>query len=159
MTIIDPSTALGQCRLRCADFGDIPYLPDSVYLQALADNSNNVAASSKICATFILGTLAFKTHRKIGLSLECWGGEAFTAYKEFLILTITNPAFMDISPLPVSSVESNGVNPLVDFQNNWNRNFFNSTSGQELAANADISPNSGDRTGTLGDSSGWSLNV
>lgn len=156
MAVIDPTTALGQCRLRCADFGDIAYLPDNVYLQTLSDNGQNVATSARICATYILGTLAFKTHRKMGLSLEVWGGEAFTAYKEFLLLTVTNPNFADYSPLPLQSLAPDSRNKLVDFINDFNNNYYHGTQSQEMALTADVGPNDGSRYGPLGSSAqGW----
>lgn len=157
--MIDPTTNLGKVRLRVADFGDIPYLPDSVYNQALEDNNQNIAAASKICATYILGTLAFKTHRKMGLQLEVWGGEAFTAYKEFLLLTVTNPNFVDYSPLPLQSLAPDNQNALATFVSDFNRNYYNGTQSQEMALNADIGPNDGSRYGPLGSDStltkGW----
>jgi len=151
MAAIDPTTNLGKVRLRVADFGDIPYLPDNVYTQTLADNDQNIAASARICATYILGTLAFKTHRKIGLSLEIWAGEAFTAYKEFLLLTVTNPNFADYSPLPLQSLAPDSRNKLVDFINDFNNNYYSGTQSQAMALSADVGPNDGSRYGPLGD--------
>ena len=150
---IDPTTALGKCRLRCADFGDIPYLPDNVYLQTLTDNNQNIPVSSKICATYILGTLAFKTHRKMGLQLEIWGAEAFQNYKDFLVLTVTNPNFADYSPLPLQSLSPDDQNALTSFISDFNRNYYNGTQSQEMALDADIGPNDGSRYGPFGTSS------
>lgn len=153
---VDPSTALGQCRLRTADFGDMPYLPDSVYLQALSDNNQNVVTASKICATYILGQLAFKTHRKMGLQLEVWGAEAFQNYKEFLLLTVTNPSFADYSPIPLQSLSEGDQNALANFISDWNRNYYNGTQSQDMALTADIGPNDGGRYGPLGSTTaGW----
>lgn len=140
MTIIDPSTDLGKLRLRCADFGDIVFLPDSVYLQTLADNNNNVATSARICATYILGTLAFKTHRKMGLSLEVWAGEAFEQYRDFLLLTVTNPNFMDVKPLPYSA-SGTALHPIQQFAKDWNLGRVGLTQDQQL--NLDAVGNSG----------------
>ena len=143
MATIDPSTNLGKLRLRCADFGDIPYLPDSVYTQTLLDNNNSLPVSAKICATYILGTLAFKTHRKIGLQLEVWGAEAFTAYKQYLVLIVTNPNFMDISPIPYN-VNGTALHPLMQFSKDWNLNYAQITQSQQLSWDAIGSPSSSD---------------
>ena len=142
--IIDPTTSLGKVRLRIADVGDLPYLSDSVIQSTLDDNGNNVMNAAKTCAMYILGMLAHKTHRKLA-QLEVWGSEAFTAYKEFLMLAHTNPAFMDFSPVPYSS--SAEFSPILDFQKSWNKNFTNGTEAQQLAFNADLSPNDGTRLG------------
>lgn len=144
--IIDPTTDLGKLRLRVADFGDISYLPDSVYLQTLQDTDNNLLASTKTCAMYILGMLSFKTHRKMGLSLEVWSGEAFEQYKQFLLLTITNPAFIDVYPIPYMS-SGDGSNPIPDFISDWERNYYNGTESQALAESAERSPNLGGRFG------------
>lgn len=145
MTIIDPSTPLGMLRLRCADYGDLPFLPDSVYLQTLADNGDNLPASAKICATYILGMLSFKVHRKMGLQLEVWNNTQYTNYRDYLLLTATNPAFMSSSPIPYAATAD--FSPIADFQANWNRTYFNGTESQALARLADISPNDNSRTG------------
>ena len=142
MATIDPSTDLGRLRLRCADFSDLPYLNDATYLQTLADNDNNLARSAKICATYILGMLSHKTHRSMGLQLQVWGNQAFEQYKQYLLLTIKDPAFMDISPIPYSA-SGTEVNPLIDFQKSWNRCYYTGTQSQALANDADISPNDG----------------
>lgn len=165
MTVIDPTTNLGRLRLRCADFSSIPYLPDSVYLQTLVDQGNDLPRTAKICATYILGMLAFKTHRKMGLQLEVWGREAFESYKEYLLMLVSNPAFMDVSPIAAVSLVSGQRNVLADFVSDWNQNYYYGTQSQSLALNSDISPNDGSREGPLGSlstlaggaysSSGW----
>jgi len=149
MPVIDPSTDVGRLRLRVADFGDIPYLPDSVYVQTLVDNGNNLPAAAKTIAMYILGMLAHKTHRRMA-QLEVYGEQAFKAYKEFLIMTHSNPAFMDFSPVPYSSNAE--FSPILDFQKSWNANFTNGTEAQQLAFHGDISPNDNTRLGvhTLG---------
>lgn len=156
MAVIDPSTNVGKLRLRCADYSDLPYLPDIVYSQTLSDNDNNIPRSAKICATYILGMLAHKTHRSMGLQLQVWGNQAFEQYKQYLLLTIKDPSFMDISPIPYSA-SGTEVNPLIDFQKSWNRNYYNGTQSQQLALDADISPNDGSRTGATTTASGWQL--
>jgi hypothetical protein len=128
-------------RLRCADHSDLPYLPDSVYAQTLADNDNNLARSAKICATYILGMLAHKaTHRKMGLQLEVWGRDAFESYKSFLLLTVVNPNFMDLSPIPYSA-SGTALNPIQQFAKDWNLNRVGLTQDQQL--NLDAVGNSG----------------
>lgn len=142
--IIDPTTSLGKIRLRIADVGDLPYLSDSVIQSTLDDNAGNLKVAAKVCAMYVLGMLSHKTHRKMA-QMEVWGSEAFESYKTFLMLAHTNPAFMDFSPVPYSS--SAEFSPILDFQANWNANFTNGTEAQQLAFNADISPNDGTRTG------------
>lgn len=141
--IIDATTNLGKIRLRIADTGDLCYLSDSVITSTLADNGNNLNATAKTCAMYILGMLAHKTHRRMA-QLEVWGAEAFKAYKEFLLLAYTRPEFMDFSPVPYSSTEE--FSPILDFQRNWNKGFYNGTESQALAVSADISPNNNTRT-------------
>ena len=143
MATIDPSTNLGKLRLRCADYGDLPYLPDSVYTQTLTDNNNSLPTSAKICATYILGMLSFKTHRKIGLQLENWSGEAFTQYKSYLLLITTNPNFMDISPIPYN-VNGDALHPLIQFSKDWNLNYAQITQSQQMKWDALGSPSSSD---------------
>lgn len=142
--IIDPSTDVGRLRLRVADTNDLPMLSDAVYAQTLEDNGNNLPQAAKACAMYILGMLAHKTHRKLA-QLEVYGEQSFIAYKSFLMMCYTNPAFMDFSPVPYSS--SAEFSPILDFQKSWNRNFTNGTEGQQLAFTGDMSPNDGSRTG------------
>lgn len=146
MAVIDPTTNLGKIRLRIADVGDLPYLSDSVITTTLADNADNLNTTARTCALYILGMLAHKTHRKMA-QLEVWGAESFTAYKEFLMLTATNPAFMNFSPVPYSSTAD--FSPILDFQANWNKGFVQ-TEAQQLAFDADLSPNDNTRTGIYG---------
>ena len=145
--IIDPTQPLGKVRLRIADVGDLPYLSDDVISSTLADNDDNVLQAAKVCSMYILGMLAHKTHRKMA-QLEVWGAEAFTAYKEFLMLAATNPAFMDFSPVPYSSAAE--FSPILDFQRNWNANFSNGTEAQQLAFTGDLNPIGNTRTGLAG---------
>lgn len=148
--MIDFSTDVGKLRLRVSDLSDIPFLPDSVYLQTLTDTDNNLPLSAKTCATYILGMLAFKTHRRMSLQLEVWGGEAFSQYKEFLLLTVKDPSFFDITPLPISSLTEGNRNILAEFVSDWSRNYYSGTQSQSMALTADISPNDGSREGPLG---------
>lgn len=155
MTIIDPTTNLGKLRLRVADYSDLPFLPDSVYTATLADTNDNLPRAAKIVASYILGIMSQKTHRRLS-SLEVWGAEAFKNYKEFLLLTFTNPHFMDIAPVPYFG----GVNEkhqLVEFVESWNKNFYNGNEKQQSAFSASVSPNDGSLYGPTGSLSGWTL--
>ncbi len=153
MTTIDASTDIGKLRLRVADYSDIPFLPDSVYTQTLSDNSSNLPQCAIILATYILGMLAFKTHRKMGLQLEVWGKEAFDSYKEFLLLTITNPAIMNVALVPISTASD--FNTLIQFQSDWQKNYFSGDQSQQLASDALASPNQGGLYGPTLDSRRW----
>lgn len=150
--VIDPTTNIGRMRLRVGDCSDLPYFQDAVYQSTLADNDNNVVRASGVMAKYILATLSFQTQRQMGLQLHVWGAEAFKNYKEFLILTTTNPAFMDLSPMPYSA-SGTEKHPLVNFQETWNKAFYAGTDTQQLNFVADLSPNDGGRYGTaiLGD--------
>lgn len=141
---LDPTSNIGKVRLRVADYSDLPLFPDAVYQSVLDEKEGNLAATAKVMATYILGLLSQKTHRKLN-QLEVWGAEAFSNYREFLLLTVKDPAFMDISPIPYSS--TGDFNPILDFQANWNANFTAGTEAQQLAFNADQSPNDNSRTG------------
>lgn len=145
--IIDPTTSLGKVRLRIADVGDLSYLSDNVIQTTLNECGNNVVQASKVCAMYVLGMLSHKTHRKLA-QLEVWGSEAFTAYKEFLMLAYTRPEFMDFSPVPYSKALE--FSPILDFQKNWNSNFSQGTEAQQLAFTADLSPNDNTRLGVTG---------
>ncbi len=149
MAVLDPSTDIGRIRLRVGDYSDLEYLPDEVYQSTLDDNAGNLVASASRIAMYILGILSHQTHRKMGLQLEVWGAEAFKNYKEFLILTVSNPAFMQYSPQPYG-VSGTTVHPLIQFQNDWNKNYMNGTDSQNLAFTAALSPNDGSKFGPYG---------
>lgn len=140
---LDPTTNIGKVRLRVGDYTDTPHLPDSVYQSVLNEKANNLPASAKVIAQYILGMLAMKTHRKLA-QLEVWGAEAFKNYKEFLILTIQDPVFMNCSPIPYSPAAE--FNPILQFQADWNKNFTAGTESQQMSINADMSPNANTRT-------------
>ena len=154
MAVIDPTTNIGKLRLRVADYSDLPYLPDTVYQSTLDDNDGNLTRSATVVATYILGMLSLKTHRKLQ-QLEVWGSEAYKNYRDFLLLTVTNPAFMNISPIPYSA-SGTALHPLLQFASDWNKG-FPTTQSQQLAHDASISINDGSLYGVLGngDSSGW----
>lgn len=158
MALIDPTTDIGKVRLRVADYSDLPYLPDAVYTSEITIAKGNLTKASKQCALYILGMLAHKVHRKMGLQLEVFGGEAFAQYKAFLLLTVKDPAFMNIDAfIPYGSTNA-AYNPIVQFQKDWNRNYFSGTQSQKLAIDADISPNDGSRYGPYSSNlPGWTL--
>lgn len=150
--IIDPTTDVGRLRMRVADVGDISYFPDNVYVSVLADNNGNLPRAAKAIACFILGILSQRVHKKLA-QIEIFGAEAATAYKEFLLLTFTNPNFMDFSPLPYSA--SLAFQPILQFQSDWNKSFANGTEAQQLAFQSTLSPNINDLYGPQGTNQGW----
>lgn len=150
--IIDPTTDVGRLRMRVADVGDISYFPDNVYVSVLADNNGNLPRAAKAIACFILGILSQRVHKKLA-QIEIFGAEAATAYKEFLLLTFTNPNFMDFSPLPYS--KSLEFSPILQFQADWNKNFSQGTEAQQFAVLGTISPNEGDLYGPISSTQGW----
>lgn len=143
--ILDPTSPIGTMRLRVADYSDLPLFPDSVYAAVLEQNENNIPNASKVMAGYILGSLAHKTHRKLSM-LEVWGAEAFTNYKAFLLLTLKDPTFMDITVTPYGATDDT-ENPLVQFVSDWNKNYYNGTQSQSLAVSALYSPNDGSTYG------------
>ncbi len=154
--VIDYSTPEGKLRMRLGDTSDLPYLSSSVYTAVYEESSENLNRAVIICGQMILAQLSYKTHRKMGLQLEVWGAEAFKNYKEFLILTVSNPAFMPVTLLPYSTTQE--FNPIIQFASDWNKNYCNGTESQQLAVNALNSPNDGSLYGPLGGSStGWQL--
>lgn len=158
MTIIDPSTNEGKLRLAVADWSDIPILPSSVYQQVLLDNDNDLVKSTKTLGSYILGIFSQKTHRKLGLQLEVWGGEQFDQYKKYLLLILKDPAFglAMASPLPYATTSD--FSPIPQFIADFRRNFSNGDESQQLATDASISPNLGDLYGPTGAAdTGWQL--
>ncbi len=149
---LDPTTDIGKVRLRVGDYTDTPIFPDSVYQSTLDDNNNNLPRSAKEIAQYILGVLSQKTHRKL-VQLEVWGAEAFKSYKEFLLLTVKDPMFMDCSPIPYSPVLE--YSPIMQFQSDWNKNYTRGTESQQLAVDAANSPNDGSLYGPISDLEGW----
>jgi hypothetical protein len=63
--MINYNSDVGRLRLRVADIGDLPFLPDEVYEQTLADNDGNLTRTAKDIACMILGILSLKGHRKL----------------------------------------------------------------------------------------------
>lgn len=141
MTIIDYSTPEGKLRMRLGDTSDLPFLPSSVYNAVYAERGNNLLQATIALGSMILGQLAFQTDRKMGLQLQVWSSQAFAAYKEFLILTVKDPAFMDMSPIPVN-VQGTDLHPLIEFQKDWNLNYAQITQSQQMKWDAIGSPSS-----------------
>lgn len=142
---LDPTSNIGKIRLRVADYSDLPIFPDSVYQSVLDENTNNLTKSAMVMAQYILGVLSQKTHRKLN-QIEIWGAESFKNYKDFLILTVKDPAFMSYSPIPYGATSIDN-NPLIQFTQDWNKNFYQGTESQQLAVNALYSPNDGSTYG------------
>lgn len=132
---IDISTNVGKVRLRVGDISDIPYLPDSVYTQTLVDTSDNLAQASVICAKYILAQLAFSGHEKM-VQLEVWGNDAFRQYKEFLLMTVKDPSFNEVNPIPYVSESVEDKNALVQFIEDWNANYCPWTQSEQLNIDA-----------------------
>ncbi len=148
--VIDYSTPEGKLRMRLGDTSDIPIIPSSVYTSVYADNDNDLMRSVIAIGSMILGQLSFRTDRRMGLQLQVWGSQAFSNYRDFLLLTVTNPAFMSFSPIALQSLTSDNRNVLSEFVKDWNNNFYSGTQSQSMALNADIGPNNGSRYGPLG---------
>jgi hypothetical protein len=90
MALPDPTTPLGQLRYAVGDTGDIQYLPDAVYQQVLSQNNNNVLASVKTIAFYILAILSQQMREKAG-AIEVWGSDAAKNYMAFLNMIIKDP--------------------------------------------------------------------
>jgi hypothetical protein len=116
---IDPTTQVGKVRLRIGDISDLPLLPDSVYEGAISDASGNLPEAAKVCATYILAMLTFRTHKKL-VQMEIWDDNVYTNYKDFLLSTISNPALMSYTAMPVLIGTDVETNPLKQFTEDWN---------------------------------------
>lgn len=161
MTIIDPNSQIGMIRLRIADWSDLPILSDTVIQSAIDQNSGNIPQASKLCAQYILGSLTSSTYRKMGLGLEVNGQEWYKNYKDFLLLTVKDPAFMQSSaPVPFGG---STVTPesYAQFQSDWKKLYYRGSEDQQNAFGATISPNDGSLLGNFGvsinPSYGWQL--
>lgn len=143
--------------MRLGDVSDLPFLPDSLYDAVYAEQDSNLNRAVVACGQMILAQLAFKTHRRMSVQAEVWGKEAFDSYKTFLLMTIKDPSFMNIAPLPYSG-SGTDLHPLVQFQQDWNQNYYRGTQSQQLAVDASISPNDGSLYGPLGSAgAGWDI--
>ena len=139
MAVIDITTDLGKLRYRLVDFLDLPILPDSVYTQTLADTknangTNNLRAATILCGNYILASLSFSTHQKMGV-LECYGNQAFTQFKEYVLMVVTNPAFNSISPIPYSA-STGGVVPMLRFQEDFAKNYSSTSQSDDMHVTA-----------------------
>ena len=138
--VIDPTSPVGQVRLRVADYSDLPLFPDNVYLATLADVNGNVVKASVRMAQYILGMLTSQTHQKLA-QIEVFGAEWYANYKDFLKTTILNPNFMDIFPTPYVAQVKNEFGqvvelPLVQFQRDWQNNYITTTQTQDMRLTA-----------------------
>jgi hypothetical protein len=122
MAVLDPTTPLGKVRLRVGDWHDLTILPDVVVQSALDDSNQNIPQAATLCAQYILATLTSNTHKKM-YGMETWSGEQFDNYVKFLEMTILNPNFMPIAPVPYVNVDPNNPHPFIEFINDWNSNY------------------------------------
>jgi hypothetical protein len=119
--MIDFSTDVGKVRLRCADIADLPFLPDEVYVNAISENNGNLPSAAQLCAQYLLGMFAVGASHKKMVQLEIWNKERFDAYRQFLLDTISNPALMSFTALPVVVTGDNtAIDPLKQFTEDWN---------------------------------------
>lgn len=139
MAIIDPTTPLGKCRLRCGDFSDNVLLPDSVYIQALIDASDNVNKASLTCATYILAMLSQKTHRKLQ-QLESWDNSKFENYSKYLMMIAKDSSFSGICPIPYSGATTGEKSDIVQFQEDWKLNSTTLRQGQQMYLDGQLNP-------------------
>ena len=141
MTTIDPTTPVGKIRLRTGDWSDVSIIPDSVILSALDDCNGSVPRATSLCAQYILGTLTSSVHKKM-FSLEIWGQERFNNYLKFIQTTILNPNLASLAPIPYGASDS-VPNEIVQFLQDWKKNYYSGTESQALAVSALCSPNDG----------------
>jgi hypothetical protein len=140
MAILDPTTSIGKMRLRVGDFSDLPLLPDEVYASALTDSNSSVPRASVLVATYILAMLTGQTHQRLA-QIEVFGAEWFSNYLSFVKATILNPNFMDILPMPYVALIKNEFGeivelPLVQFKQDWERNYVSTTQSQDMRLTA-----------------------
>lgn len=121
MPMIDYSTPVGKLRMRLGDISDLPFLSDAIYAAVYEECGQNLQKAVVRCGSMILGQLSYRTRRKM-VQLEVFGSDAFSQFKDFLLLTIKDPSFMDLSPIPLSVTGE--ANPLIQFQDTWNKNFY-----------------------------------
>ena len=133
MPAIDPTTPIGKLRLRLADWRDNVWLPDNVYQTTLDDNNGNLNKSAAILAQYILAILSQQTRSKL-YQIESYDNMAFTQYRQFIIDTVSNPAFMNIAPLAIVT-GADEPNPLIEFSKQWNSGYTESSSTERLSEN------------------------
>lgn len=142
--ILDPTTPIGKIRLRVGDYSDLPILPDEVYQSALDDCQSYLPRASVLVAQYILASLTGQTHQKLA-QIEVYGGEWFTNYLAFVKATILNPNLMQVTPLPYTPVTTDEFGnklevPLIQFQKDWNRNYYFGTQDQLMHLTAQLTP-------------------
>ena len=131
--VIDASTNLGRVRLKIGDTSDLPFLPDSVIIQTLTDNNENVNRTVVTCAQYILAMLSYKTHQRLQM-IEVWGQEAAKAYKDFILQVILNPNLNQSSPIPYTGASSTTTkNSLIAFTENWENSYVKPTNSEDLS--------------------------
>jgi len=118
MAVLDPTTPLGQVRLRIGDWHDLVILPDAVIQATLDDTNNNVPRSAQRCAIYILATLSQKGHKKIGL-MEIWGSDVFDNYMTYLNKVVMNPLLNEMAPVPYVPASTTDTNPLERIADDW----------------------------------------
>jgi hypothetical protein len=128
--LIDISTNVGKLRYRLGDFLDLPILPDEVYENALIEKGDNLREATILCGQYILASLAFGVHRKMGL-LEVYTGEKFAQYKEYLLMVVKDPAFNNISPMPYSA-STDQTQALLQLQEDFANNWSSGTQSQQM---------------------------
>lgn len=148
MPVIDATSPIGKIRLRTGDWSDISILPDSVIQSALDDCNQSVPRATSLCAQYILGTLTSSVHKKM-FSMEIWGKERFDNYLMFIRTTILNPSLATLAPIPYGA-NDDVPNDIIQFLEDWKRNYYNGTEAQYLALSAARSPNDGSVQGTFG---------
>lgn len=134
---IDITTNTGKLRLKVGDYQDLPILPDEVYIQTLADNDNNINRSAQTIAGYIAAILSQRTHERMSF-LEVWGAEAYKNYMDFIKGIILNPNMAGVSPIPYNGATAGEVNPLIQFQQDWNDAYSRLTDSEQLAILADF---------------------
>ncbi len=130
--MIDFSSDIGKVRLRCGDITDLPFLPDEVYASAVTESSGNLAKAAQTCAQYLLAMFAVGASHKKMVQLEIWNKERFDAYRQFLLDTISNPAFMSYSPIPYGVSGSDVVDPMQQFICDWNNNWNTTTVSENM---------------------------
>lgn len=131
--IIDPASNLGKVRLKIGDTSDIPFLPDSVILQTLIDNNENISRTVVTCAQYILAMLSYRTHQRLQM-VEVWGQEAAKSYKDYILQIILNPNLNQSSPIPYTGASSSTTkNPLIEFTENWENSYIKPTNSEDLS--------------------------
>lgn len=128
--VIDPTTVVGKLRLRTGDTGDIPWLSDDVYNVTYTEQDNNLNRTAQICAQYILAMLTRGTKSQLA-QLQLYDNQVYEQYRDFLVLTVTNPAFMTISPIAFGG-GTDTVNPLIQFQKAWNAGWMQVTADEEM---------------------------